>query len=144
MQLSERAAYISGLIEGLELDPKDKQTKVFKLIAELLCDMAEEIKDLEQSYDDVCDQVDGIGEDLAGVEDLLNNEEYEGGLHYSKSGSDSDLQYETTCPSCETVINIGEEVLNAGTIKCPSCGEILKFDYEEDELDDDEDESEEE
>ena len=53
MQLSEKAAYIKGLIDGLELDPTDKQTKIFKLIAELLSEMADEIKELEQCYDDV-------------------------------------------------------------------------------------------
>ena len=57
MQLSEKAAYVKGLIEGLELDPKDKQTRVFKVIADLLCEMAEEIKDLGQCYDDVCDRL---------------------------------------------------------------------------------------
>ena len=69
MQLSEKAAYVKRLIEGLELDPGDKQAKVFKNIAELLCEMTDEIRELEQCYDDVCDQVDGISEDLAGVED---------------------------------------------------------------------------
>ena len=39
MQLSEKAAYIKGLIDGLELDPTDKQTKIFKLIAELLSEV---------------------------------------------------------------------------------------------------------
>ena len=28
MKLTEKAAYIKGLLEGLELDPNDKQTKV--------------------------------------------------------------------------------------------------------------------
>ena len=48
MQLSEKAAYVKGLIEGLGLDPKDKQTRVFKTISDLLCEMAEEIKELMQ------------------------------------------------------------------------------------------------
>ncbi|MBR2175408.1 MAG: hypothetical protein IJ861_00490 [Clostridia bacterium] len=137
MKLSERAAYIKGLIDGLELDPKDKQTKVFRLIAELLGDMAEEIGELEQCYDDVCDQIDGIGEDLAGVEDIIYDEDYDGGIDYSKSGESSDLAYETTCPSCDTTISLSEASLNMGSIKCPNCGEVLEFDYDPDELDSD-------
>ena len=137
MKLSERAAYIKGLIDGLELDPKDKQTKVFRLIAELLGDMAEEIGELEQCYDDVCDQIDGIGEDLAGVEDIIYDEDYDGGIDYSQSGESSDLAYETTCPSCDTTISLSETSLNMGSIKCPNCGEVLEFDYDPDELDSD-------
>ena len=74
MQLNEKAAFIKGVIEGLELDPKDKQTKVLKLMSELLVEMAQEIKELEECYDDVCDQVDAISEDLAGVEDIISDE----------------------------------------------------------------------
>ncbi len=144
MQLSERAAYIKGLIEGLELDPKDKQTKVFKLIAELLGDMAQEIKELEQCYDDVCDQVDGISEDLAGVEDIIYDEDYDSDdVNYSRSGTDDDLAYEVTCPTCENVVYLSENSLNMGSIKCPECGEVLEFDYSEDELDAQEDPAEE-
>ncbi len=136
MKLSERAAYIKGLIDGLEPDPKDKQMKVLKLIAELLGDMADEINELEQCYDDVCDQVDGIGEDLAGVEDAIyDGDDFQRGIDYGRSGSDDDLVYEVTCPTCEKVINLSETSFNAGCIKCPECGELIEFDYAPDELD---------
>ncbi len=134
MQLSEKAAYIKGLIDGLELDPTDKQTKIFKLIAELLSEMADEIKELEQCYDDVCDQVDGISEDLSGVEDLLDYEDYGDDLEYSDS-DDEELAYEVTCPNCGNVNYVSEDALNDGVMKCPECNEILEFDYNEDELD---------
>ncbi len=139
MQLSEKAAYIKGLIDGLELDPTDKQTKVFKLIAELLSDMADEVRELEQCYDDVCDQVDGISEDLSGVEDLLYDEDFTDDLTYSDSDG-QDMAYEVTCPNCGRVTYINEDALNDGVIKCPECHEILEFDYNEDELDESEEE----
>lgn len=135
MKLSEKAAYIRGLIEGLELDPKDKQTKVFRLIGDFLAEMADEIGDLEQCYDDVCDQLDGIGEDLAGVEDVIYND---GGYvcETGKSGDEMDMEYETTCPSCQHVIGLKADDLKLGTLKCPECGELLEFDFDPDELDD--------
>lgn len=138
MKLSERASYIKGLIDGLELDPTDKQTKVFKLIAELLGDMAEEIGELEQCYDDVCDQIDGIGEDLAGVEDVIYDEAYGDSFDCSNYTGSEETAYETVCPSCETTIGLTEDSLNMGSIKCPNCGEVLEFDYDPDELDGDE------
>lgn len=139
MQLSEKAAYIKGLIDGLELDPTDKQTKIFKLIADFLSEMADEVKELEQCYDDVCDQVDGMSEDLSGVEDLLYDEDFDDDLTYSDS-DDEDLAYEVTCPNCGSTTYISEDALNDGVIKCPECQEVLEFDYNEDELDESEEE----
>ncbi len=142
MQLSEKAAYVKGLIEGLELDPKDKQTRVFKVIADLLCEMAEEIKDLGQCYDDVCDQVDGISVDLAGVEDLIGENTF-GSVSYDNDAAlDSEMAYEVTCPTCNETTYLNENSLNSGVIKCPSCGEILELGYVEDELDGADDKSE--
>ena len=142
MQLSEKAAYVKGLIEGLELDPKDKQTRVFKVIADLLCEIAEEIKDLGQCYDDVCDQVDGISEDLAGVEDMLSDDSFGGVCYDNDAMSHSDMAYEVTCPSCNETTYLSENSLTEGVIKCPNCGEILELGYADDELDDADDESE--
>ena len=40
MTNSERASYIRGLMDGLELDPAAKETKVFNAMVELLDDPA--------------------------------------------------------------------------------------------------------
>ena len=37
------------------------------------------------------------------------------------------------CPTCGSVINLDEEMLEAGSIECPSCGEDLEFDVDEEE-----------
>lgn len=142
MELTEKAAYIKGLLEGLELDPKDKQTKVINALVELVNDMAAEISELEQCYDDVCDQIDALDEDLSGVEDIIYDDycdEDECGEECdcsSCTGADDDMCYEVTCPTCGTTISLGEDSLLDGGIDCPSCGEQLEFDYDEDELDD--------
>ncbi len=142
MKITEKAAYIKGLAEGLELDPKDKQTKVLKALIDLVNEMAEEISELEQCYDDVCDQIDALDEDLAGVEDLLyEDEDDEEGC--SCSCSTDDTAYEVTCPTCNTVIGLNEDDLGEGSMTCPSCGELLEFDYDEDELDEQEETKEE-
>ena len=136
MKRTEKAAYIKGLLEGLELDPNDKQTKVLKALTDLVNEMADELCQLEQCYDDVCDQIDALDEDLLGVEDLIyDDEDDECGCGFCKSGED-DTAYEVTCPTCGTTIGLNEDSLNDGGIDCPNCGETLEFDYDEDELDD--------
>lgn len=137
MELIQKAGYVKGLLDGLELDPKDKQTKVIKALVDLVNEMAEEISNLEQCYDDVCDQIDAIDEDLSGVEDILYDDEYDGVCNCSdySDSEDDDMDYEVTCPTCGTTITFGEDSLNDGEIECPNCGETLEFDYDEDELD---------
>lgn len=137
MKITEKAAYIKGLAEGLELDPKDKLTKVVKALIDLTQEMAETISELEQCYDDVCDQIDSLDEDLAGVEDLLSDEEDDDDeAAVCNCGCQSeDAAYEVTCPTCETVIGLTEEDISKEGMICPNCGETLEFDYDEDELD---------
>lgn len=143
MKLTEKAAYIKGLAEGLELDPNDKQTKVLKALIDLVNEMAEEVSELEQCYDDVCDQIDALDEDLAGVEDLIyeseDDEDEDDDYTCCNCGEDGDAAYEVTCPTCGKVIGLSEDDLGEGGMTCPGCGETLEFDYDEDELDDAED-----
>ncbi len=142
MDLTKKAAYIKGLFDGLEIDPKDKQAKILKQLIDLVNEMADEVSQLEQCYDDVCDQIDAIDEDLSGVEDLLCDEydgEYDenncGDCNYCSADS-TDTAYEVICPTCGTEIGLTEDSLNTGGIECPECGEAIEFDYDEDELDD--------
>ncbi|MBQ3887675.1 MAG: hypothetical protein II735_06870 [Clostridia bacterium] len=137
MKITEKAAYIKGLAEGLELDPKDKLTKVVKSLIDLVQEMSETITELEQCYDDVCDQIDALDEDLSGVEDLLYEDKNDDEKLCSCCGSTSDeAAYEVTCPTCQTVIGLTEEDISKDGMICPTCGENLEFDYDEDELDD--------
>ena len=39
--------------------------------------------------------------------------------------------YEVKCPVCNAVINLDEEMLEAGSIECPDCGEELEFDADD-------------
>ena len=48
-----------------------------------------------------------------------------GGHHH-----DDPVFYEVTCPACEKTITVDEDVLALGKIECPNCGEVLEFDME--------------
>ena len=58
MTVTEKVAYIKGLVDGLDLDAKKDEVKVIKAIIELLDDMAMSVSDLEEGLDVVSDQVD--------------------------------------------------------------------------------------
>lgn len=131
MDIREKAAYVKGLLDGLELDKNDKQTKLLTAVVALLQDMAEDISDLEQSYDDVCDQYDALDETVSEIAEYCFDDE-----DFDDDGEDSDednVEYEFTCPTCGKTSYIDEESFNFGGMTCPNCGETLEFDFSDDE-----------
>lgn len=131
MTNSERASYIRGLMEGLELDPKAKETKVLNAMVELLDDLCLSVEELEDGFDLLSEQVDEIDEDLGNVEeDFYGLEEDDCGCGHHH-GDFEDAEFEVTCPSCGDTIQLTDEMLEEGSITCPGCGETLEFDFDD-------------
>ena len=136
MTLSERTAYLKGLMEGMKIDTETNEGKLFKAIIDTLDDMALTVSDVEDVVDAVCDELDSIEEDLDAIEEYLLDEEDEDDYEDDDEFDFGDETiYEVKCPTCGSVINLDEEMLEAGAIECPDCGEELEFDA--DELEDD-------
>ena len=137
MTLSERTAYLKGLMEGMKIDTETNEGKLFKAIVDTLDDMALTVSDMEDVVDAVCDELDSIEEDLDTIEEYLLDDE-EDDEDYEEDDEDDEFDfgdetiYEVKCPSCGSVINLDEEMLEAGAIDCPDCGEELEFDVEDD------------
>lgn len=120
MGVSEKVAYLKGLMEGLKLDADSDNGKLFKAIIDVLDEVALEIEDLTDEVMEVGDGLDVISDDLADVEELV----YEDGDEYE----DDEPVYATTCPECEEEIYFDEDYLEDGAIVCPNCGARLEFD----------------
>lgn len=69
--VTDKAAYIKGLLEGMKLDTATNEGKLLSEIVHLLDDMAEEIRDLSESYEELSDYVDSIDEDLNELEEIF-------------------------------------------------------------------------
>lgn len=155
MTTSEKVAYLKGLMDGLGLDAESKEGRIFTCIADILEDIALDMEDLEENALDLGEEIDALSDDLATIEDYFTDDydededDYDSEDDYYTGGcgkgccgggnADEPLFFEVTCPSCDKTITVDEDVLDLGTIQCPSCGEMLEFDLDEDE-DDDEDE----
>ena len=133
MTLSERTAYLKGLMEGMKLNTETDEGKLFKAIIDTLDDMALTVGDLEDVVDAVCDELDSFEEYLDAIEDyLLDDEDVEDEEEdEDEFDFDDEVIYEVKCPSCGSVIYLDEEMLEAGSIECPDCGEELEFDADE-------------
>lgn len=134
MNLTEKASYIKGLAEGMELDANDKSAKLILKLIDVIDDMALTISDLEDELATVIEQVDAVDEDLS----LLEDDFYE---NYDEDDDeylyDEDEEFfEVECPECHDNIILDEEMVSEGGIKCPNCGTDIEFEMDDEETDD--------
>lgn len=124
MEITEKVAYIKGLMDGLGVNDSTKEGKVLLAIVDVLDDIALSVNDLEDSMDLMGEQLDLLDED---VEELCE-------AHYDSDDYDDDdfegELYEVECPSCGEVICVDEDMLDEGEINCPNCKEPLEFDLD--------------
>lgn len=144
MTITEKVAYLKGLVEGLGLDEETKEGRIIKAIVEVLDDMAMTVADTEDGLSEISEQVDAIDEDLEDLEkDFYGDDEEE--------DDDDEDYYMVTCPKCGEKVYLDDELLSDGEMNCPNCGGKLEFDFgcdcdecdcdDDDEDSDDEDES---
>ena len=136
MKLPEKAAYLKGLMEGLNIDTTKAEGKLLAAIIDMLDETAESVADLYDVVDAVSDELDSIEEDLDAIEEyLLDEEEYDEAEDDDEFDfGDDEVIYEVTCPVCGEVIDLDEDIMEEGSIVCPQCGEDLEFDESDDEI----------
>ncbi len=135
MNLTEKAAYLKGLKDGLNLNTETAEGKLINAIIDLLDEMAVSVTDIEDMTYAVTEELDAIEEELDAIEEVLD-EEFED--EYDEEDEDEEdydfddeVIYEVKCPTCGEIINLDEDMLEAGNIDCPKCGEELEFDISE-------------
>ena len=151
MTISEKSAYLKGLMDGLKLNTESDEGKMIAAIVDLLGDVTRKITDIEDTTIAISDELDEIEEDLDAIEDFImddeddydddeedededdyewdEDEDYEEGFDF---GDEDSTIYEVEC-ACGEIINFDEETLEEGSIICPNCGETLEFTTEDDE-----------
>ncbi len=147
MTISEKSAYLKGLMDGLSLNTETDEGKMISAIVDLLGDMAKRVTDIEETTIAISDELDEIEEDLDAIEDFIMDDEddyddededdsWEGWDEDDEEGFDfgdeDSTIYEVECV-CGEVINFDEETLEQGSMTCPNCGETLEFSFEDDE-----------
>ncbi len=135
MTITERAAYIKGLAEGLGIDDSTKEGKIINALIGAIDDMSLTISDLESQIDELSEQVETIDEDLGSLEEDYYDLDDECGCGCEDEEDDDYLDgdlYEVCCPTCGDTVCIDSDMLEEGQTTCPNCGELLEFDLEED------------
>ena len=150
MTISEKSAYLKGLMDGLKLDTEAAEGKMIAAIVDLLGDLTKKVTDIEDTTIAISDELDEIEEDLDAIEDFIMDEEDDEYDNYDDEddydfddedeyddegfdfGDEDSTIYEVEC-ACGNIIDFDEETLEAGSIVCDNCGETLEFSLEDDE-----------
>ena len=147
MTLSEKSAYLKGLMDGLKLNTESDEGKMIAAIVDLLGDLTRKVTDIEDTTIAISDELDEIEEDLDAIEDFImdeDDEDYDDEDDYDFDDEDEDYDegfdwgdedstiYEVEC-ACGEIIDFDEETLEKGSMICPNCGETLEFSVEDDE-----------
>ena len=127
MGISEKIAYLKGLMEGMNVDTESNEGKLFAAVVDVLDEIALEVEDLTDEVMELGDGLDVISDDDDDEDDEDDEEEE---------------CYATTCPECEEEIFFDDTMLEDGEIICPNCGAKLEFDLSDlaDAADEDKDE----
>ena len=155
MTISEKSAYLKGLMDGLKLNTETDEGKMIAAIVDLLGDVTRRLTDVEETTIAISDELDEIEEDLDAIEDFIMDEDDEDDYDdyddedddddfddYDEDEDDEDPEegfdfgdedstiYEVEC-ACGNIIDFDEETLEKGSIVCPNCGEVLEFTTED-------------
>ena len=132
MGITENAAYLKGLAEGMNIDKESNEGKLIVKMLDVISEMSERINTLEILNEDLYEYMEQMAEDIVAIEDDLYLEdeddldEYE---DYSDLNDDDDdfsfdddeEYYEVECPSFGEKICFTEE-LDTENMVCPACG----------------------
>lgn len=153
--LSEKAAYLKGLAEGLGIDNETKEGKLLGAIIEALDEIALEVDDMVIIQEDMQEQLDDVDNDLSELEDAFYEleddlddleddlEDWEDEFD-DEFDEDDDLEdeeeYSFECPNCKDVIYINPEMIQGDVkfIVCPGCGTKIEIEFDSEEAENEE------
>ena len=152
MELSKKAAYLQGLVDGLGVDESTKEGKIIKAMSALLAEMAEALEGMDEDLSRAYDQINDLSDELEDLEaDLYEDEDDEDDEDDEEDDDDDDADdandddiasepfYEVACPNCGETVYVSEDDLDAGEANCAHCGVTFEVALEGDEEEPDED-----
>ena len=153
MTISEKVAYIQGLFDGMGLDKKESgEAKIMAEILDVLKEIGEQLETVDATLDEYGEEIDALSDDLSDVEeqgydlddDDFDDDDFDDDDFEDDDDEDDDDFFETPCPNCGEDLFIDDDVLEAGFVDCPACGQKFAISFEEEDEDGDDNEDEDE
>lgn len=135
--LTEKSAYLKGLMDGLNIDDSTKEGKVLLALRDVIDEICETVDTIDADVDDIVEFCSTIDEDLSDVEEAVFDDDDCDCCDCNDCDCDDcedcdcdDCTYEVVCPTCGDTIELNELMLEDGSVECPNCGELLEFDLD--------------
>lgn len=129
MEVIERASYLKGLAEGIELDSSKPEHKLIGALVEAIGEISNELQDLRRDLADLSESYELLDEEVGllwdETEDMQIDDE---GCGHDCCCSDEFEQLELDCPACGEPVHITDDMFSDGQFACPHCGEALEID----------------
>ena len=137
MKLTEKIAYMKGLIDGMELDRSSKESKAILQMAEVMEEMAVYIDDLQSQVDELTELCDLLDHDLGEVESDLycdddddEDDDDDDAEYWPDGDEDDDYHLGEVLPADYDDFSFDDdddfdEVQYV--VKCPSCDETVNL-----------------
>ena len=141
MSLTEKVAYIKGVIDGKEYNTDTTEGKIINLLVDLLDDMAKEVSSLKEGNETLNAYIEEIDEDLGYLEDVVYEDlddcdccdcsddyECDGNCDECECDDDCDLCekggdfdfFKVVCPSCNEQVYLDNSI-DSSKVICPAC-----------------------
>ncbi len=131
-KLTEKAAYLKGLAEGLGLAPDTPERKLILALLDTVDEMATAMGAMEQRIQDAEDSIDEVSDDLADVEEIVYEDEDDECDCGCEDEQDDEVEFneddyiEYACPHCgDTIYYDPEDFDMEQSHPCPNCGKEL-------------------
>lgn len=135
MTVSEKVAYLKGLIAGSDLQLGTKEKSIMDAMVAVLEEVGETIKEFDEDINDLYDGIDVVCDNLEAIEEDLDV------LFDERADEPDDILYDFECPNCKHVVGIDEDTLLDGDLNCPYCGQKLELELDYDTITDAKDDS---
>lgn len=123
-ELTNKAAYLKGLADGMKLDKESNEGKLLNEIIALLGDVTETIELIDDEQGFIADKLDDIDESI----DVLCDEVFDEEIY--EYDEDEDEEFAIKCEQCGKDVFLSYEDLEYDDLACPYCGEPIEIDFE--------------
>ena len=137
MTIIEKAAYLKGLAEGLNLGKDTAEAKLIGALIDIVGDLAKAQSETDEDLEYLNDYIEELDEDLGSLEEEVYDLDDDECCCCDDDDCDCcdccDDEFEITCPACgETIVFDGLTDPEEDMV-CPNCHEKLIYEFDEEE-----------
>ncbi len=125
-ELREKAAYMRGVLEGINFNGADQQKRLWETLIDFCDGVADDLSSLEDSQGEFADYIEAIDEDLCTLEKYFYNEGDDANDNQEVifNSDPENSMVEMDCPFCNQGVYFENDTGDYEVV-CPECGKVI-------------------